>query len=68
MLVWKADTATMNPKIDPAIIAEAYDSIPRPRVRNMALSSATILLIISLVKPSMRLFVGAGASYRQSPA
>ena len=28
MLVWKADTATMNPKIDPAIIAEAYDSDP----------------------------------------
>jgi hypothetical protein len=27
-LVWKADTATMNPKIDPAIIAEAYDSDP----------------------------------------
>ena len=28
MLVWKADTATMNPKIDPAIIAEAYESDP----------------------------------------
>jgi hypothetical protein len=28
VLVWKADTATMNPKIDPAIIAEAYDSDP----------------------------------------
>ncbi|MFZ3327278.1 MAG: terminase family protein, partial [Methylocella sp.] len=26
VLVWKADTATMNPRIDPAIIAEAYDS------------------------------------------
>jgi hypothetical protein len=28
VLVWKADTATMNPRIDPAIIAEAYDSDP----------------------------------------
>jgi hypothetical protein len=28
VLVWKADTATMNPKIDPAIIAEAYESDP----------------------------------------
>ncbi|HEY8033222.1 MAG TPA: hypothetical protein VIF02_12815 [Methylocella sp.] len=28
VLVWKANTATMNPKIDPAIIAEAYDSDP----------------------------------------
>ena len=28
MLVWKADTATMNPRIDPAIIAEAYESDP----------------------------------------
>jgi hypothetical protein len=28
VLVWKADTATMNPLIDPAIIAEAYDSDP----------------------------------------
>lgn len=28
MLVWKATTATMNPKIDPAIIAEAYASDP----------------------------------------
>jgi hypothetical protein len=29
VLVWKADTATMNPKIDPAIIAEAYESDPQ---------------------------------------
>jgi hypothetical protein len=28
MLVWKADTATMNSSIDPAIIAEAYASDP----------------------------------------
>jgi hypothetical protein len=28
VLVWKADTATMNPSIDPAIIKEAYDSDP----------------------------------------
>jgi hypothetical protein len=28
VLVWKSDTATMNPKIDPAIIAEAYESDP----------------------------------------
>jgi hypothetical protein len=28
VLVWKADTATMNPKIDPAIIAEAYEDDP----------------------------------------
>ena len=28
VLVWKADTATMNPEIDPAIIAEAYESDP----------------------------------------
>jgi hypothetical protein len=28
VLVWKADTATMNPSIDPAIIAEAYQSDP----------------------------------------
>jgi hypothetical protein len=28
VLVWKADTATMNPSIDPAIIREAYDSDP----------------------------------------
>jgi hypothetical protein len=28
VLVWKADTATMNPRIDPAIIAEAYESDP----------------------------------------
>jgi hypothetical protein len=28
VLVWKADTATMNPSIDPAIIAEAYESDP----------------------------------------
>lgn len=28
VLVWKADTATMNPRIDPAIIAEAYQADP----------------------------------------
>jgi hypothetical protein len=28
VLVWKADTATMNPSIDPAIIREAYESDP----------------------------------------
>lgn len=28
VLVWKADTATMNPRIDPAIIAEAYQTDP----------------------------------------
>jgi hypothetical protein len=28
VLVWKADTATMNPAIDPAIIAEAYKDDP----------------------------------------
>src|SRR6516165_8662826 len=28
VLVWKADTATMNPSIDPAIIKEAYESDP----------------------------------------
>jgi hypothetical protein len=28
VLVWKADTATMNPSIDPRIIREAYDSDP----------------------------------------
>jgi hypothetical protein len=28
VLVWKADTATMNPSIDPAIIKEAYDTDP----------------------------------------
>ncbi len=28
VLVWKADTATMNPRIDPAIIAEAYETDP----------------------------------------
>jgi hypothetical protein len=28
VLVWKADTATVNPRADPAIIAEAYDSDP----------------------------------------
>jgi hypothetical protein len=28
VLVWKADTVTMNPSIDPAIIKEAYDSDP----------------------------------------
>lgn len=28
VLVWKADTATMNPRIDPEIIAEAYESDP----------------------------------------
>jgi hypothetical protein len=28
VLVWKADTATMNPGIDPAIISEAYESDP----------------------------------------
>lgn len=28
VLVWKADTATMNPAVDPAIIAEAYESDP----------------------------------------
>lgn len=28
VLVWKADTATMNPRIDPAIIVEAYESDP----------------------------------------
>jgi hypothetical protein len=28
VLVWKADTATMNPRVDPAIIAEAYEDDP----------------------------------------
>ena len=28
VLVWKADTATINPGIDPAIISEAYESDP----------------------------------------
>lgn len=28
VLVWKADTSTMNPKIDPAIIKEAYEEDP----------------------------------------
>jgi hypothetical protein len=28
VLVWKADTATMNPRADPAIIAEAYEDDP----------------------------------------
>ena len=28
VLVWKADTAAMNPGIDPALIAEAYDDDP----------------------------------------
>lgn len=28
VLVWKADTASMNPSIDPAIIAEAYEADP----------------------------------------
>ena len=28
VLVWKADTATMNPRIDPAIIREAYEDDP----------------------------------------
>jgi hypothetical protein len=28
VLVWKADTATMNPALDPAVVAEAYDSDP----------------------------------------
>jgi hypothetical protein len=28
VLVWKADTATMNPSLDPAIIAEAYEMDP----------------------------------------
>ncbi len=28
VLVWKADTAAMNPRIDPAIIAEAYEDDP----------------------------------------
>ncbi|HQT89609.1 MAG TPA: hypothetical protein PK677_13840 [Acidiphilium sp.] len=28
VLVWKADTAAMNPSIDPAIIAEAYEEDP----------------------------------------
>ncbi|WP_216856204.1 hypothetical protein [Acidisphaera sp. S103] len=28
VLVWKAPTETMNPRIDPAIIAEAYDEDP----------------------------------------
>jgi hypothetical protein len=28
VLVWKSDTATMNPSIDPAIIAEAYEADP----------------------------------------
>src|ERR1700752_1103199 len=27
-LVWKADTAAMNPRVDPAVIAEAYESDP----------------------------------------
>jgi hypothetical protein len=28
VLVWKADTATMNPGVDPAIVAEAYEDDP----------------------------------------
>jgi hypothetical protein len=28
VLVWKADTSTMNPAVDPAIIAEAYEDDP----------------------------------------
>jgi hypothetical protein len=28
VLVWKADTAAMNPRVDPAVIAEAYESDP----------------------------------------
>jgi hypothetical protein len=28
VLVWKAGTATMNPRIDPAVISEAYESDP----------------------------------------
>jgi hypothetical protein len=28
VLVWKADTAAMNPRIDPEIIKEAYESDP----------------------------------------
>jgi hypothetical protein len=28
VLVWKADTASMNPQIDPAVIREAYESDP----------------------------------------
>lgn len=28
VLAWKADTASMNPRIDPAIIAEAYEADP----------------------------------------
>jgi hypothetical protein len=28
VLVWKADTATMNPRVDPTIIAEAYEDDP----------------------------------------
>jgi hypothetical protein len=28
VLFWKADTATMNPRVDPAIIAEAYEDDP----------------------------------------
>jgi hypothetical protein len=28
VLVWKADTATMNQRVDPAIIAEAYEDDP----------------------------------------
>jgi hypothetical protein len=28
VLVWKADTATMNPRVDPAVISEAYESDP----------------------------------------
>ncbi len=29
VLVWKSDTSTMNPSIDPAIIAEAYEADPK---------------------------------------
>ena len=46
LLVWQAGTSAMNPRIDPAIIAEAYeDDPPRQPVPNTALSSEMILLI-----------------------
>jgi hypothetical protein len=33
VLVWKADTATMNPRVDPGIIAEAYEDDPEAAAR-----------------------------------
>ena len=35
VLVWKADTTTMNPRVDPAIIAEAYEIRSRGRARRV---------------------------------